>query len=156
MPNHFHLVLHEKEEGGIAKFILKICTAYSMYFNKKYKHSGSLFQGPYQATHLDTDIYFKYMYAYSHLNPIKLVESSWKEKGVSDLDKTKEFLLDYKYSSYLDYIGVKRPEAKILNKEAFPEYFSEKKDFEDFINDWLRYREFEEETFLLEDNLTED
>lgn len=141
MPNHFHLLLHEKEEGGISKFMLKICTGYSMYFNKRYDHSGSLFQGPYKAEHLDDDNYLKYMYSYIHLNPVKLIDHDWKEKGINNLDKMKEFLSNYTYSSYLDHLGITRPENLILKKEVFPEYFFGKKEFEDFINDWLEYKD---------------
>jgi len=43
MPNHFHLLLKEIRPGGVSAFVMKICTAYSMYFNKKYERSGSLF-----------------------------------------------------------------------------------------------------------------
>jgi len=42
MPNHFHLLLRETEEGGISAFMGKLLTAYSMYFNKKYKRTGGL------------------------------------------------------------------------------------------------------------------
>jgi putative transposase len=139
MSNHFHLLLKESEEGGISKFLLKVCTAYSMYFNKKYEHSGSLFQGPFKAEHLDTDNYLKYMYAYIHLNPVKLIDSKWKEKGINNFVKTEKFLYNYKYSSYLDYLGAERQEKNILSIDSFPEYFREDREFKDFIKDWLDY-----------------
>lgn len=144
MPNHFHLLLREKEEGGISKFLLKICTGYSMYFNKKYGHSGSLFQGPFKTQHLDTDNYLKYMYAYIHLNPIKLIDKDWKEKGIKNLGKAKNFLYNYKYSSYLDYLGKDRPESLILDKKSFPKYFLNQKEFKDFVQDWLNYQNLED------------
>ena len=43
MPNHFHILVKEKSEKGISKFMQKISTAYSMYFNNKYKRTGGLF-----------------------------------------------------------------------------------------------------------------
>ena len=52
MPNHFHLLIKEKEEFGISRFIHKIATSYSMYFNKLNERSGRLFQGPYKAKHI--------------------------------------------------------------------------------------------------------
>jgi putative transposase len=52
MPNHFHIGMIEKEEQGIARFIEKLCTAYSMYYNKKYDHSGTLLQGQYKFRHI--------------------------------------------------------------------------------------------------------
>src|SRR5680860_333938 len=84
MDNHFHLLVKEKIEGGISKFMGKVCTGYSMYFNKRYKHSGALFQGVFQATHMDTDPLLEYIYSYIHLNPVKIIEPEWKEKGIED------------------------------------------------------------------------
>ena len=40
MPNHFHILITEKVEGGISKFMQKLSTAYSMYYNKKYKNTS--------------------------------------------------------------------------------------------------------------------
>ena len=38
MPNHFHLIITQTEEGSISKFMQKLTTAYSMYYNLKYKN----------------------------------------------------------------------------------------------------------------------
>src|ERR1035437_7774815 len=45
MPNHFHLILHEKAIGGVSRFMHKLTTAYTMYFNTLHDRDGSLFQG---------------------------------------------------------------------------------------------------------------
>jgi REP element-mobilizing transposase RayT len=71
MPNHFHMLIFELEEGGITNFMRKVATGYSMYFNVKNNRSGSLFQGRYKAKHIDTDVYLRYMYEYIHLNPVR-------------------------------------------------------------------------------------
>ncbi len=139
MPNHFHLLIKETTEGGISKFMSKIMTAYSMYFNKKYERSGALFQGTFKAEHADSDEYLKYLFSYIHLNPIKLIQPDWKEKGIENKDEVINFLKDYKNSSYLDYMGVSREENKIINKEVFTEYFPSTNDFEREIFDWLNY-----------------
>lgn len=141
MSNHFHLLLHEKIEGGISLFMLKILTAYSAYFNKKYNRSGGLFEGKFKATHADTDEYLKYLISYIHLNPVKIIEPEWKEKGIMDREAAKSYLSAYTYSSYLDYLGEKRVERNILNREAFPEYFADFKEFEQFINEWLVFKD---------------
>ena len=115
MPNHFHLLIREKTESGISTFMKKLLTSYSMYFNKKYHRTGSLFEGPFKAKHLDYDQYLKYQFTYIHLNPIGIVDSGWKEKRIEDKKKAKTFLDNYKYSSYSDYGGGKRLERNILN-----------------------------------------
>ncbi|MEK7131819.1 MAG: transposase [Patescibacteria group bacterium] len=140
MLNHFHLLVYEKKEGGISLFMQKLCTAYSLYFNKKHSRTGKLFEGVFKAEHADKDEYLEYLFAYIHLNPIKLIEPKWREKGVSDMVKAKQFLKNYRYSSYPDYMGENRVETAILNKSAFPEYFESHKEFEDYVDDWLNYQ----------------
>lgn len=140
MPNHFHLIVRENQEGGISRFMKKLLTAYSMYFNKKHKRTGGLFEGPFKARHADSDEYLKYLFAYIHLNPVKIIDPEWKENGITDRGKVKEHLTEYRFSSYLDYMSdQKREEELILNKPAFPEYFSNFKEFDEFINEWLNY-----------------
>ena len=144
MPNHFHLLIREKRNGGISEFMKKISTGYSMYFNKRYERTGRLFEGTFKSVHANNDEYLKYLFAYIHLNPIKLTNPMWKEEGIKDNNKAESFLNEYEFSSYLDYSSNmennrKRLESKILNKEVFPEYFLEQKDFDGFISDWLLY-----------------
>ena len=144
MPNHFHLLIKEKRAGGISEFMKKISTGYSMYFNKRYERTGRLFEGTFKSVHADSDEYLKYLFAYIHLNPIKLINPVWKEEGIRNSVEAKLFLNGYSFSSYLDYTmkarnNGKRPESKILNKNVFPEYFSTEKDFESFINYWLLF-----------------
>src|SRR3972149_3867375 len=140
MPNHIHLLLKEKEEGGISKFMGKYLTSLSMYFNVKNKRSGPLFTRPFRAQHVDNDRYLKYLFAYIPLNPVKLIEPKWKEEGIKDFKKVKKYLEDYKYSSYLDHLGKDRLEKNILNLDDFPDYFSDSS-FDAFINDWLTLKD---------------
>ncbi len=144
MPNHFHILVHEKKEGGISLFMQKLQTAYTMYFNKKNDRNGALFQGTFKAQHVTKDTYLKYLFAYINLNPIKLIDSNWKENGVKDLYKVEKYLNNYKYSSYLDLVGIQRPENRILNLLEFPEYFDSKLEFKDFIKEWLSFKETED------------
>jgi len=143
MSNHFHLLLHEKQENGISSFVGKLLTAYSMYFNKKNNRTGKLFEGAFKATHINNDNYLKYLFSYIHLNPIKIIDPKWKENGITNKNNIVKFLEGYNYSSYLDYIGKKRLEDKILNKSKFPEYFSNIKDFNSEILFWLKYNDKE-------------
>ncbi|MCK6462723.1 MAG: transposase [Candidatus Pacebacteria bacterium] len=139
MPNHFHLLIHEKTEGGISKFMQKLLTAYTMYFNKKNERTGVLFGGLFKATHVNEDRYLKYLLSYIHLNPIKLIEPAWKETGIKNKKGADLFLKSYIYSSFLDFTVEKRKELVILNKNQFPEYFENFKEFEVFIENWLMF-----------------
>ena len=137
MPNHFHLLLREKKDNGITIFLSKLSTAYSMYFNKRHDRSGRLLEGIFKATHVDNDEYLKYLFAYIHLNPIKLIDPSWKDYGIKDRESALNYLTNYQFSSYLDYLGENRGEKLILNRESFPGYFHSPKDFDDYLGVWL-------------------
>lgn len=143
MPNHFHLLVREKKEGGITKFMQKLLTAYSMYFNKKNSRTGALFESKFKAKHVDSDRYLKYLFSYIHLNPVKLIDSKWKENGILDRVGAQQYLEKYTFSSYLDYREeILRFQAKIINRKVFPDYFNTAKDFNHFINEWLLLKEF--------------
>lgn len=137
MTNHFHLLLHEKLEGGISRFMQKLLTAYSMYFNKKHNRTGSLFEGVFKSSHADSDRYLRHLYAYIHLNPLSIIEAGWKEKKVENVPKAKKFLREYPYSSYQEYTEATPPYEKIINPQAFPEYFQSPTEFEELVQDWL-------------------
>ena len=139
MPNHFHLLIYEHSEGGISKFMQKLTTAYTMYFNKKNDRSGALFQGKFKATHVDEDRYLQYLLSYIHLNPVKLIDPKWKENGITDRTAAEKYLQKYTPSSYLDYLGENRAENMIVDMSVLPDYFDSARDFKQHVTEWLDY-----------------
>ena len=109
-----------------------------MYFNLKYKHSGTLFQGPFKSNHIDTDPYHTWIFAYTHLNPVGLVEPEWDERAIADIASTQHFLSNYRYSSYFDYYTAERPERTILAYEEAIHYIDKKDDIESLLADYSR------------------
>ena len=137
MPNHFHLLLHEKVENGITMFLKKLCTAYSMYFNIKNDRTGKLFEGVFQARHADSDEYLKYLFAYIHLNPVKIIDPKWRENRPVNIENVRDFVERYQFSSYKDYLK-EHESTIILNKLAFPTYFIEN-EIKTEIDEWLNF-----------------
>lgn len=129
MPNHFHILITPRVEGGITKFMGKVSTSYSMYFNKRHDRSGALFQGRFKSQHATNDEYLKYLYAYIHLNPRKL----YSEVEDGELFRA---LKNYPYSSLQSYL-LSTPEKAILDPACFPDYFSSPKDHMEELQDWL-------------------
>ena len=142
MGNHFHLLLRQTRRGTISEFLHKLATAYTMYFNTKYERTGSLFQGTFKARHLDSDEYLKYVFSYIHLNPVEHIEPAWKEKGIVNRKNVDAYLSSYNYFSLPDYLGEKRPETIIVNKDTLPRYFRTRKDLIAEMNDWLSFRQY--------------
>ncbi|MCR4279258.1 MAG: transposase [Candidatus Zambryskibacteria bacterium] len=119
MPNHFHLIVKELEEGGIASYMQRVLTAYSKYYNTKYGKSGHVFQGPYRAVHISDDRQLLHLSAYIHRNPREI--SQWFRKE----DK-------YPWSSYQDCIGENRW-GSLLSHSILVERFKSKKHYDQFI-----------------------
>lgn len=71
MPNHFHLLIKQNSAHTIDRFINSLATRYAMYFNRKYKRVGVLFQGVYKAVLVDSDNYLLHLTKYIHLNSSK-------------------------------------------------------------------------------------
>lgn len=140
MTNHFHLIVKQEVDGGITKFMRKLGTGYSMYFNIKYQRQGALFGGLFKSKLIFQDLHLKHLFGYVHLNPLDINFSGWEELvDKQSPNEWKEFLQNYRYSSYEDYIGAKRPERNIINKGIFPEYFREQNEFQDFIDSYLSF-----------------
>jgi putative transposase len=136
MPNHFHILVREKIGGGISKYMLKLMTSYSMYFNKKYKRTGKLYEGVFKSIHSNNDNYLKYLYSYIHLNPAKLIDKNWKENKNRNTKKLLEYVFSYPYSSIKEYRDNK---FKILNPNPFPAYFKKATDHKQELLEWLTF-----------------
>ena len=129
IPNHFHLLLEEIEDGGISKFMQKLQIAYTMYFNKRYARSGVLFQGKCKSRHADSENYAKYLFSYVHLNPVI-------DRNI-DKNKSLQILQKHYFSSLLDYLGEEREQSKIVDTERFSCVFENKKGIINELLDWL-------------------
>lgn len=68
LPNHFHIIVEQTQDGGISEFLKRVSGGYTSYFNEKYKRSGVLFQGRYKKVHIKTDEQYQYLFAYVNEN----------------------------------------------------------------------------------------
>ncbi len=107
MDNHFHLMLRQRIENGITLFMRKLGTGYANYFNRKYKRTGRLFEGIFKSVRLAQESHFIHLPYYIHLNPLDYSMPQWRNKEVESAPKAMEYLEKYRWSSHLDYMGIK-------------------------------------------------
>lgn len=136
MPNHFHLLLRQVVDNGISKFMQKLEASHAMYFNIKTKRKGTLFEGRFEAKHIETDEYLEHLSRYIHLNPAGLIEPKWKEEGIKDWNAVNNYLENYKWSSYINYIGGSNFPS-IINKEPMQWYFKTPGSYKKFVQSWV-------------------
>ena len=130
MPNHFHLLVKETEEGGISKYMQRLQNAYTKYINTKYNRSGHLLQGSYRAVLMEDNEQLLYLSSYIHKNPRELKEHKNKE-------------LKYYWSSYQDCVLINRW-GEFLQHNIITSQFSN--------NDSKNYRNFVETSVAKEEN----
>lgn len=130
MTNHFHLLV-ETELENLSLFMKHINSNYAIYFNKKHKRSGHLWQGRFYSRYITTDEYFYTIIRYIEQNPIEagivkeikeypytLASSLINKQDVVECAKNSKLLKELSYENIQDIIGVKLSEddLKVLDE----------------------------------------
>ena len=102
MENHFHLLL-TTPEGNLNVFMHRLNTAYTVYFNRRHRRAGHLFQGRYKAILIDADSHLVEVSRYLHLNPVRI-----KQFSKSDISIKRKILSSHRWSSYLGYTSLRK------------------------------------------------
>lgn len=137
LPNHFHIMVEQLIDNGIARFMHKIEMGYSHYFNKFYSRNGNLFQGTYKMVHVDNNAYRIYLPIYIHLNPLELLDSEkhWKEKGIKNKKNAFNFIKNYPWSSLGEYLGLKS--MPFIAHDICGHLYENSREWENALKDWL-------------------
>ena len=104
MNNHYHLLIETTQEN-LSKFMRHINASYAIYFNKKYKRSGHLWQGRFKSWYVTDEAYLYTLISYIENNPLKA-------KIVNRLGA-------YPYSSYVSFIEAVQPVACLKDSFVF-------------------------------------
>jgi len=135
LPNHYHLLLSALSESGVAKFMQKLGTGYTMYFNAKNSRTGGLFQGKYKIKHATDNNYIKYLFEYIHLNPIRESFNASSGQVTEELLRQAE---EYPWSSLAVYNDRVKGAlgSSILNQELFASLFGSHEEHRSLLKEW--------------------
>lgn len=140
-PNHFHFILKQSVDGGIAKFMQKLQAGYTYYFNVKESRSGSLFQGTFKSQRISNENYFNKIIGYVN-----------KNYQIHDIPEDKSDLIfasDYEYENNNFKIVSKNEGERIL--EIFNGNIKFKKNCNEIVS--IIRKERGKTSLLDEDNL---
>lgn len=119
-PNHYHFILTPLIEKGIEKFMQRLGTGYTLYFNEKQKRSGSLFQGKFKSKHISSNEYLLHVSSYVNLN---------------NCDKNGKTKSKLSMSSWSEYVGILN--NNFCNKSIILEQFQSVKEYQKFaLSSW--------------------
>jgi putative transposase len=137
MPNHYHLLLSPRIEDGISLFMKKVNIAYAKYFNQKYNRVGTLFQGRYKSVPVKEESHFLHLPYYIHSNPLDLIVPEWRMGMVPCFSQARDFLMMYRWSSFLDYAGIKNFPS-VISREFLQECFGSTSEYMNDYFNWLK------------------
>lgn len=122
MPNHFHFLLFQKEAHSIDHFMSSLWNRYTVYFNRKYRRVGGLFQGVYKGVSIESDEQLIYTTRYIHRNPKPVLPQG-------------DTLRSHEWSSYPEYLGERQ--TPWVKTEAVLSFFSKKgkNSYQSFVED---------------------
>ncbi len=121
--NHYHFILEPLVQDGIQKFMHRIATGYTMFFNEKYDRSGALFQGRYKSVHVENNAYLLHLSVYVNLN--NRVHLGLNEPWIEELQ----------FSSFKEYSGVNT--NNFCEKGIILDQFNSREDYLKYAEDTL-------------------
>ena len=138
LPNHYHLLLYEKVDGGVLEFVKRLGNSFTKYINIKRGASGYLFQNSAKIIQITNNRHFLYIPFFIDLNILDLLK-----KDISQ-NKKIEFLKNYRWSSFRDYFNKETSEfSKIIDNDLFYETFDvTSREYMVEIKDFLEDKEY--------------
>lgn len=135
-PNHYHFILKQVADKGIERLMHKLGLSYTLYFNKRNKRTGALFQGNFKAAHIDSNEYLLYLSAY--VNENNFIHGYNKRSA-------------WPYSSLPDYLSKK--DDKLVNKDIISGQFKNTREYKEFLDEHaLKMKDDKElKRYLIED-----
>ena len=143
MDNHYHFILKEEKENGIAKFMQKFGTSYSMYFNGKYDRTGKLWEGSYKRVEVDSDLYLQYLLVYINvINPGEIIQPDLKEVGAKNIDKIMNYTANYRWSTHKEFLQTRN--SFVINKDILGRVFNDAEKYREFCKMVLRSEKYKQ------------
>ncbi len=124
LPNHYHFLIQQLSEIKAGLFPQRVFNSYSKAYNKKYLHSGTLFEGRYKAKYVDSERYLRHLCCYIHSNPVK--------------DGLVKSLQDWPYCNYLEWIG--KRQGTLIDYDFINTFFPEISQYPEHVEGFLERR----------------
>ncbi len=118
MGNHYHLLI-EITQDNLSKFMRQLNMNYAIYFNKKYKRTGHLWQGRFKSWYVTDEAYLYTLMLYIEQNPLKA-------HMVKDLET-------YPYSSHAYFLSDTVPQC-LQKSWVVQNYKGDKEAIKEFLN----------------------
>lgn len=120
-PNHFHFILRQTTKADISRFMQKLCTSYTKYFNYKYRRSGALLETTFKSSRIDSESYLSWVSSY--------VNSNAELHGITLDART------YRWCSFPEYLS--KSKKNIVDDFIVLNQFNDSSEYEKFVREQI-------------------
>ncbi len=120
MPNHYHWLVRQDGETSASMFVQRVFNSYGKAFNKRFERTGTLFEGKFEAIHVDETEYLLHLCRYIHTNPIKHGFAYRAD--------------EWQFSNYLEWVG--KRDGALVDRAFVREYFPNPADYIRFVEEY--------------------
>ena len=129
MPNHYHFLVRQDGDQSAGQLPQRVFNSYSKAYNKRFDHSGTLFEGPYKVKLVESDSHLLHLCRYIHNNPVK--------------DGLVGEPSDWPYSNYLEWVGLR--DGTLFEQDFVKAHFPTVNLYRDFVMEDLYGRDLSPE-----------
>jgi len=124
LPNHYHWLIRQDGEAPAGPLPQRVFNSYSKAYNRRYEHSGTLFEGKYRVRAVEEEGYLLQLCGYIHANPVI--------HGVAARPA------DWPYSNYLEWVG--KRQGTLVDQDLVREYFPDAEGYRRFVEEYAAGR----------------
>ena len=125
MPNHYHFLLRQDGDTPINIPIAYMFNAYTKAVNKKYKKTGTLFEGPFKSIEVEDINYLIELCRYIHRNPVD--------------DGIVENIDDWEFSNYPEWVGKRN--GSLVDLKFRDKYFQDAESYKKYVLDYVSIKQ---------------
>ena len=125
MPNHYHLVIRQNSDLKINDCIQYIFNSYTKAINKRYKRSGTLFEGRFKSKEIYEEKSILEVCRYVHRNPL--------DDGLVDN------LEEWQFSNYHEWIGLRN--GVLCDREFIKKHFPDSGSYKKYVSDYISFKQ---------------
>lgn len=125
LPNHYHLLIRQDGAHPAGLLPQRVFNSYSKAYNKRYGHSGTLFEGSHRAAAVENEAYLSHLCRYLHANPVI--------HGLVDDPAA------WPYSNYLEWIGER--EGTLVDRDFVRSWFPHPPGYREFVAQYVAARQ---------------
>ena len=132
MSNHFHLIV-ETPKANLSEFMRQFNISYTVYYNRRHRRIGHLYQGRFKAIVVDKDSYLLELSRYVHLNPIRIKAKAQRP----ETERIRE-ISRYRWSSLPGYLDGKRKDSWITYGAVLSYVDGSRQKYAAFVQEGIR------------------